>query len=163
MLPSLPEKPKRPKRLTKRQILENILPFFDSVGIVRSEHAHQYAAEIYDVEITDRISIDDSLFLAKSSINDLFKDSLREKRGFRYNLVAKITLKRWNNATNYYDIQTLHINTKAITVANQRFNLNSAYEELKYRLDIWICTDTYNNYSTLLILIIIIHYHWYTQ
>ena len=81
VLPSLPEKPKRPKRLTKRQILENILPFFDSVGIVRSEHAHQYAAETYDVEITNRISIDNSLFLAKSSINELLKDLLREKRG----------------------------------------------------------------------------------
>ena len=128
---------KRYKRLTKRQILENILPYCDSVGISLREHAHQHAAETYDVEITDRISIDDSLFLAKRSINDLFKDLLREKRGFKYNLLTEITLKRWNNATNSYDIITHHIKTNAITVANQRFNLNSAYEELKHRLDIW--------------------------
>ena len=32
---------------------------------------------------------------------------------------------------------TKHIKAKAITVINQRFNLNSAYEELKRRLDIW--------------------------
>ena len=56
------------------------------MGIVRSEHAHQYYAETYNVEITDRISLDDSLFLAKRSINDLFRDLLREKRGFKYNL-----------------------------------------------------------------------------
>ena len=56
------------------------------MGIVRSEHAHQYYAEIYNVEIADRISLDDSLFLAKRSINDLFRDLLREKRGFKYNL-----------------------------------------------------------------------------
>ena len=54
-----------------------------------------------------------------------------------YNLEAVITLKRWNNATNTYDIATKHIKAKAITVINQRFNLNSAYEELKHRLDIW--------------------------
>ena len=107
------------------------------MGIVRSEHAHQYYAETYNVEITDRISLDDSLFLAKRSINDLFKDLLREKRGFKYNFLTEITLKRWNNATNSYDIITHHIKTNAITVANQRFNLNSAYEELKHRLDIW--------------------------
>ena len=30
-----------------------------------------------------------------------------------------------------------YIKAKAITVINQRFNLNSAYKELKHRLDIW--------------------------
>ena len=136
-LPFLPKKPKKPKRLTKRQILENILPLYDRVGILRREHAHKHYAETYDVEITDSKSLDDSLFLAKRSIKDLFKDLFREKRGFKYNLGAEITLKRWNNATNTYDIETIHIKTKAITVKNQRFNLNSASEELKHRVDIW--------------------------
>ena len=137
VLPFPPKKPKRPKRLTKHQILENTLPFYDTVGILRREHAHRYCAETYDVEVMDTKSLDDSLFLAKRSINDLFKDLLREKRGFKYNLGAVITLKRWNNAINTYDIETIHIKTKAIMVTNQRFNLNSAYQELKHRLDIW--------------------------
>ena len=107
------------------------------MGIVRSEHAHQYYAETYNVEITDRISLDDSLFLAKRSINDLFKDLLREKRGFKYNLEIIVTLKRSNNAINRFHIEKVYIKTHAITVTNQRFNLNSAYEELKHRLDIW--------------------------
>ena len=128
---------KRSNRLTKHQILQNILPLYDSVGISRRAHAHKYHAETYNVEITDRISLDDSLFLAKRSINDLFKDLLREKRGFKYNLYIVVTLKRWNYAINRFDIETAKIKTKAITVTNQRFNLNSAYEELKHRLDIW--------------------------
>ena len=73
------------------------------------------------------------------SINDLFKDLLREKRGFKYNLITTVTLKRCNNAINRYDIETKYIKTKAIAVTSQRFNLNSAYEELKHRLDIWTC------------------------
>ena len=79
------QKKKRSKRLTKHQILQNILPFLDSVVISRREDAHKYYAETYDVEVTDSISLDDSLFLAKRSINDLFRDLLREKRGFKYN------------------------------------------------------------------------------
>ena len=48
----------------------------------------------------DNRSLNDSLFLAKRSIKDFFKDLLRETIGFKCNLVAKITLKRWNNAVN---------------------------------------------------------------
>ena len=73
------ERKKRPKRLTKHQILQNVLPFFDSVGISRREHAHKYYAETYDVEVIDNTSLDDSLFLAKSSLDNLFRDLLREK------------------------------------------------------------------------------------
>ena len=105
--------------------------------MIRREHAHKYYAETYDVEVIDNKSLDGSLFLAKRSINDLLRDLLREKRGFKYNLEVVVTLKRWNNATNTYDIETKHIKAKALTVINQRFNLNSAYEELKHRLDIW--------------------------
>ena len=119
------------------QILQNVLAFFDSVGISRREHAHKYYAETYDAEVIDNKSLDNSLFLERKSINDLFKDLLREKRVFKYNLEGAVTLKRWNNASNTYDIVTKHAKAKAITVINQRFNLSSAYEELKRRLDIW--------------------------
>ena len=74
----------------------------------------------HNVEITDTISIDDSLFLAKRGIHDLFRDLLKEKRGFKYNLDTKFTLKRWNNATNSYDIKTIYIITNPITVTNRR-------------------------------------------
>ena len=106
VLPFQPKRKKRSKWLTKPQILTNILPIYDSVGIVRSEHAQWHAAETYNVEITDTISIGDSLFLAK--------------RGFKYNLDTKFSLKRWNNATNSYDIKTIYITTNPITVTNRR-------------------------------------------
>ena len=120
----------------------NILPFQDGVRISGREHAHKYHAETYEVEIIDNKNLDGSLFLAKRSINDLLKDLLREKRGFKYNLYIIVTLKRWNNATNRFDIETAKLKTLAITVTNQRFNLNTAYEELKHRLDIWNCVGS---------------------
>ena len=130
------ERKKRPKRLTKHQILQNVLPLYDSGGIFRREHTYRGSADTYDVEVIGNKSLDDSLFLAKRSINDLFRDLLREKRGFKYNLGAVITLRRWN-ATNSYDIETIRLKATTITVINQIFNLNSAYKELKHRLDIW--------------------------
>ena len=56
----------------------------------------------------------DLLFLAKSSIIDLFKDLLQEKKGFKYNLLTIITLKIWNNANNTYDVEKAYFNSEAI-------------------------------------------------
>ena len=36
-----------------------------------------------------------------------------------------------------YDIQKIYIRSDAMTVTNQRLNLNAAYEKLKILLDIW--------------------------
>ena len=132
-----PRRPERPRKPTKHQILKNILPLYDSVGISRRERAFRGYIETYNVEVADRISLSDSLFLAKSSIVDLFKDLLKEKRSFKYVLSTTITLKRWNNAINRYDIETIYIISEAITVINQRFNLNISCEKLKHVLDIW--------------------------
>ena len=109
---------KRKKKFTKYQILSNILPFFDTVRFVKREHAHRGYAETDNVHVMDNWNLNDSLFLAKRSIRDFFKDLLREKRGFKYNLEAEITLKRWNNAINRYDIETIFIRSGAVTVIN---------------------------------------------
>ena len=63
-----PERKKRPKRLTKYQILRNVLPLFDDVGILRREYAFRNYAGTYEVEVMDSKSLDDSLFLAKKEL-----------------------------------------------------------------------------------------------
>ena len=136
-LPFFPKRSERPRRLTKHQILKNILPYYETVGILRKQHAFRSYAETYEVEVVDKISLSDSLFLAKSSIIDLFKDLLKEKRGFKYILSVRVTLKRWNNETNTYDIDTIFRNSDPITVTNKRFDLGTAYETLKHRLSIY--------------------------
>ena len=74
MLPFPSKRKKRFKRSTKYQILSNVLPFFDDVGISRRERALRGYAESYNVEVMDTKSLDDSLFLAKKSINDSIRD-----------------------------------------------------------------------------------------
>ena len=132
-----PKRSKRRKRLTKHQILTNVLPCYDSVGILRKQHALRGYAETYEVEFVDKISLADSLFLAKSSIINLFLDLLQEKRGFKYVLLAVITLKRWSNAINKFDIETIYIRSEPVTVTDQRFNLSTSYKKLKNILNIW--------------------------
>ena len=79
-LPFPSKRKTRPKRITIRQTLENVLSLYDSVRISLRKHAHKYYAAIYDVEVIANKSLDDSLFLAKRSINDLFRDLLRDRR-----------------------------------------------------------------------------------
>ena len=67
----------------------------------------------------DSKSLDDSLFLAKRSINDFFRDLLEEERGFKYILSSRVALKKWNNATNTYDIDTIYRNSNLIKVINR--------------------------------------------
>ena len=90
----------------------------------------------------DSKSLDDSLFLAKRSINDFFKDLLEEKKGFKYILSTRITFKKWNNATNTYDIDTVYRNSDPITVTNKRFDLNSTYETLRHRVKFYSNEDS---------------------
>ena len=123
--------------MTKHQILKNILPYYDTVGILRKQHAFRSYAETYEVEVVDKISLSDSMLLAKSSIIEFFSDLLSKKRGFKYILSARVTLKRWNNETNTYDIDTVFRNSDPITVTNKRFDLGRAYETLKHRLSIY--------------------------
>ena len=78
--------------MTSHQILRNILPLYDSVAISKRERAFTGYAGTHNVEVTDTKSLADSLFLAKSSIIDLFSDLLQEERGFKYVLLAVITL-----------------------------------------------------------------------
>ena len=88
----------------------------DTVGISRRERAFKGYIETYNVEVVDK---SDSLFLAKSSIADLFKDLLQEKKGLKNILSTKITLKIWNNAPNTYEIETVHFNSEAIMLYSE--------------------------------------------
>ena len=64
----------RKKNKKDSEILWNVLPLFDDVGILRREYAFRNYAGTYEVEVMDSKSLDDSLFLAKKSINDFINN-----------------------------------------------------------------------------------------
>ena len=80
--------------------------------------------------------------VSKNSIKNLFDELLREKRGFKYIISVKITLKKRIN-DNEFDPKTLHFNSIVKTVINQRYHYNDSFEDDSFEeilnlLDIWI-------------------------
>ena len=73
----------------------------------------------------------------KNSIKNLFDELLREKRGFKYRISVKITLKKQIN-DNEFAPRTLYFNSIVKMVINQRYHLNDSFEEILNLLDIWI-------------------------
>ena len=70
------------------------------MAISRREYAFRIYAETYNVEVIDNIGVKDSLFLAKLSIKDFLKDMLKEKRGYKYSLLALTAFKKWKAKKN---------------------------------------------------------------
>ena len=128
-----PIKKPRVKKLSNFELLRE-LPFYDDVNISRKEWAFKKYAETYEVEIINNKSLSDSLSVSKNSIKNLFDELLREKRGFKYILTTKITLKKRinNNETRY---ETVYFNSKVKTIINQRYHLNDSFVEILNTLD----------------------------
>ena len=74
--------------------------------------------------------------MSKNSIKILFDELLREKRGFKYIISVKITLKNRINV-NEFDPKILYFNSLIKTAINQRYHLNDSFDEPLYLLDIW--------------------------
>ena len=75
--------------------------------------------------------------MSKNSIKNLFDELLREKRGFKYIISVKITLKKGIN-DNGFEPRTLYFTSLVKTVINRRYHLNDSFEEILILLDIWI-------------------------
>ena len=113
------------------------MPLYDDINISRKERAFRRYTESCKIKIINNRSLSESLSLSKSSIKNLLDELLREKRGFKYNISVKITLKKRIN-DNEFDSKTLYVNSLVQTVINQRYYLNDSFEEILNLLDIWI-------------------------
>ena len=101
------------------------------------ERAFRGYAETYKVEVIINKSLSDSLPVSKNSIQNLFDELLREKRGFKYVLSTKIILRKRIN-DNEHKYSTVYFNSLVKTVINRRYHLNDSFEEILNLLDIWI-------------------------
>ena len=106
---------KKCQNLTRRQILKDILPFFEDIGITKRELAFRGSAETYNVEVIDSVGLIDSLNLAKRSITDFLKDQLQEKRGFKYSILAVVTMKIWKSEIDAWEFVNIYLRSDAIT------------------------------------------------
>ena len=116
------------KKLSNYELLRE-LPLYDKINISRKERTLRGYVESYKVEIINNKNLSDSLSVSKNSIKNLFDELLREKRGFKYIINVKITLKKRIN-DNEFDPNVLYFNSSVKTVINRRYRLNHPFEEI---------------------------------
>ena len=126
------EKP-RIKEFKNYQLLRE-LPLYNDINILKKKRNLEGMSK-HKVELINNKNLSDSLSVSKNSIKHLFDELLREKKGFKYIISVKITLKKRIN-DNEFDPRTLYFNSLVKTVINQRYRLNDSFEELLNLLDI---------------------------
>ena len=79
----------------KIQRLRNIdrlaeLPFYEQLGIIKTDQAFRRYAMSYKVEIIEKKDPIVQLELSKLSIKDLYNDLLNKTKGFKYQITVKV-------------------------------------------------------------------------
>ena len=83
----------------------------------------------------ERESFMDTLDLSRTSINELFTDLLRERRGLKYFLTATVTLKKRQGKN--FVINRTYFHSKIKTIINDRYFIEDSFEELINEIDQW--------------------------
>ena len=92
---------------------------------------------LYKVEIVERKFPIVQLEASKSSIKDLFSELLNETKGFKYQIIVKVLLKKYKT-NGEIEFAPVYFNSEMKTVINHRFRLENSFQEILYRIDVWI-------------------------
>ena len=90
----------KPIKKPKVKRLKNIdrlaeLPFYEQLGVIKTDQRSRGFAMSYKIEIVERKDPIVQLEASKSSIIDLFNDLLNETKGFKYQFTVKVLLKKY--------------------------------------------------------------------
>ena len=88
----------------------------------------------YKVKVIEKKDPIKQLETSKSSIKDLFSDLLNETKGFKYQITVKVLLKKYK-LNGEIEFAPVYFNSTTKTVINHEFILESAFEEILYRID----------------------------
>ena len=88
---------------------------------------------LYKVEIIGKKDPIVQLKGIKLSIKNLFGDLLNETKGFTYQITVKVLLKKYK-LDGEIEFRPVYFNS----VINQRFRLESSFQEILYMIDNWI-------------------------
>ena len=91
----------------------------------------------YKVEIIEKKDPIVQLEASKSSIKDLFSDLLNETKGFKYQITAKVLLKKYK-LNGEIEFAPVYFNSVTKTVINHRFRLENSFQEVLYTINVWI-------------------------
>ena len=112
------------------------LPFYEELSIIKTDQAFKGYAMLYKVEIIDKKDLLAQLEASKSSIKDLFNDLLDETKGFKYQIIKRILLKKYKGTE--IKFVPVYFNSTTKTVINHKFDLDKSFQWILYRTDNWI-------------------------
>ena len=132
----------KPIKKPKFKRLKNIdqlaeIPFYDQLGVIKTNQAFRGCAMSYKVELIERKVPIVQLEASKSSIKDLFSDLLNETKGFKYQITVKVLLKKYK-LNGEIEFAPVYFNSVTKTVINHRFKLENSFQEILYMTDVWI-------------------------
>ena len=91
----------------------------------------------HKVEIIRRKDQIVQLEASKSSIKGFFSDILNETKGFKYQIIEKVLLKKYK-LNKRIKFAPVYFNSVTKTVINYRFRLQNCFHEILYMIDVWI-------------------------
>ena len=116
------------KKLSNITLLQE-LSFYDELSIVKNSDAFSGYARSYNVEIVDKKDPSVQLEVSKPSIEDLFKDLLKnEIKVFKYQLTLAVLLSeiKTNGSIEY---SSVYFNSTTKTVINSdEFDLDQSFQ-----------------------------------
>ena len=129
------EKPKVKHLKNIDRLIE--LPFYEQLGVIKTDQAFSGYAMSYKVQIVERKDPIVQLKASKLSIKNLFSDLLNETKGFKYQITVKVLLKKYK-LNGEIEFAPVYFNSVTKTVINHRFRLENYFQEILYMIDVWI-------------------------
>ena len=122
----------KPIKKPKVKRLKNIdrlaeLPFYEQLGVIKTDQAFRGYAMSYKVEIIERKGPVVQLEASKSSMKDLFSDLLNETEGFKYQITVKDLLKKYKH-NGEIEFAPVYFNSFTKRAKNHRFRLENSFQ-----------------------------------
>ena len=90
----------------------------------------------YKVELIEKRNPNKQLEASKSSIKDLFCGLSNETKGFKYQTMLKVILKKYKSTE--IEFAPIYFNLATKTVINHKLSFKNAFQEILYRIDNFI-------------------------
>ena len=123
------------KRLINIDLLAK-QPFYEQLGIIKTDQAFSGYAMLYKVEIGEKNDLIVQLEASRSIIKVLFNHLLNEINGFKYQITVKVLLKKYK-PNGEIEFTPVYFNSSTKTIINHRYKLDQSFQEILYRIDAW--------------------------
>ena len=116
------EKPKVKRLKNIDRLIE--LPFYEQLGVIKTDQALNGYAASYKVPIVKFRRKDPTVQLkaSKLSIKNLFSDLLNETKAFKYQITVKVLLKKYK-LNREIEFRLVYFNSKTKRIINHGFKL----------------------------------------